>query len=599
MTNARHPDFVQPLSPSPGIYFDRLGKLSIVKGELNVVSYVEVSYLKPHLVNLKEILGTLRFVCQQSENNQCDFILSPLTVRYNAVKQEYDSMSHLISNRNKREAWFGAVGTVFKHVFGTLDEDDALKYDYALESVQKDEKKLAQLMKENILVTTSALNSFNKSINILKANENSLNSVINQLLNHTNNITKITSMLTLETKINSIFSNLESSLLTLSFQLEDLTNAILLSSQNILHPSIVTPAQLYRELANNDRHLPADSLIPLSLSLNNIHLILSISTVSCYYYKDKLVFVLHVPLVTSEEFNLYHSIALPTPHDVEKLNTFSLVVPSNPFIAISKDKTCYCNMNSLNECKTLASEFYLCHISKVLLSSGISTCESELLTKTIGALPTQCHTKTIFGELDVWNPLKNNQWIYVQSRSSKITIDCVTEVRELVVSGSGLLTIPERCTVYTKNARLISSNSAINLTIPIPSLDFSIVNDSCCKLEYKSYDAQYIQSHTLLQNLDLNDLTINNPKEKLLSELDKIIEGQPLIVKYGTYYLSFISIVLIIILCFVIFKLYKRISKSKSKLIVSFVKATPSADDVAAVQHEDSPTPVPRLREVV
>ncbi|VVC90597.1 unnamed protein product, partial [Leptidea sinapis] len=63
-------------------------------------------------------------------------------VRYEDIKREYNSISHLISSRNKRSAWFNAIGTAFRHIFGTLDEDDAIKYDQAIEYVQTDEKTL-------------------------------------------------------------------------------------------------------------------------------------------------------------------------------------------------------------------------------------------------------------------------------------------------------------------------------------------------------------------------------------------------------------------------------------------------------------------------
>lgn len=238
--------------------------------------------MDPHLTNLNEILSIVRTTCQKSSNLQCENVLSPLTVRYNDIKREFDSISHLISKRTKRSAWFGGIGTVFKHIFGTLDEDDALKYDSAIESFQNHEKKLAELMKENILVTTSTLESYKRTINNLKNNEDSLKNALSQLILQMNNITEVSKTLISETKVYSILASLESSLLTLSFQLEDLTNAIMLSSQNILHPNILSPAQLYKELVDNDRYLPRDTGIPITLSLDNIHLILSISDVACY-----------------------------------------------------------------------------------------------------------------------------------------------------------------------------------------------------------------------------------------------------------------------------------------------------------------------------
>ncbi|CAG9138706.1 unnamed protein product, partial [Plutella xylostella] len=594
-----HPDFVQPLSSSPGIYFDRIGKLNVINGQLDIVSYVDILHINPHLNNLNQILLTTKLLCKQANNNQCDSILSPLTVRYNDIKREYNSISHLISNRQKRSAWFGAVGTAFKHIFGTLDEDDALKYSSAIDTIQKDNKKLAELMKQNILVTTSTLESFKKSINQLDNNQNQISIALNQLLNHTNNITKISNILILENKVNSILTNLESSLLTLSFQLEDLTNAITLCSQNILHPFILSPGELYRELVNNGRHLPADTRIPLSLRLENIHVIMSLSKVVCYYYNDKLVFVLQIPLVMNDEFNLYHNLALPIPHNALKPNLFSLILPSYSYTAISKDKLSFCNLDSLDKCRSVNSEFFLCQIPTVLSTNGHPTCESELLTKTISALPVQCQTKTIFGELDIWKPLVNNQWIYVQSQSSKISVDCgVSEIRELKVFGTGVLHTPEMCTVYTKSTRLISTNNVLNISIPIPTFDFSIINDSCCKLDTKSNSLENSASPISLQGIDLDEFTLNNINGKFISDLNKIIEEKPLLTKYGTHYLTLTFLISLIVLGYVIFKLSKLVHRFKSNFHVSFSKPTP-ADDVVSTTQSVTPIPEPRYREVV
>lgn len=456
-------------------------------------------------------------------------------------------------------------------------------------------------MKENILITTSTLESYKQTINKLKNYEDSLKGALSQLVLQINNITQTSTILISETEIHSLLASLEGSLLTLSFQLEDLTNAIIISSQNILHPNILSPSQLYKELVDNDRYLPGNTEIPVTLSLDNIHLILSISKVACYYYKNKLVFVLQIPLASNDDFNLYHNLALPIPHGSSNPNMFSLILPSNSYIAISKDKLSFCNLDNLDKCKTISSEFFLCEIPMVLLTNGNPTCESELLTKTISAIPAQCDTKTFVGELDIWKPLVNNQWIFVQSHSSKVSIDCEnSELREIIVSGTGILQTPKRCTVYTKSARLISSKDEINIDIPSPNLDFSIINDSCCNIATKTILDNNIPP-ILLQNIDLDDLTLSKRNDKMLSDLNQIVSEKPFIVKYATHYSVLTLCILIIIGSFIVFKLCKLIYKHKYKLCIS--KTTTHTDDAIDDVNNDEPDNIsmspPGLREIV
>ncbi|VVC95660.1 unnamed protein product [Leptidea sinapis] len=131
----------------------------------------------------------MKETCKQFYYHSCENTLSSLLVRYEDIKREYNSISHVISSRNKRSAWFGAIGTAFRHIFGTLDKNDAIKYDQAIESVQTDEKTLAKLVKENILVTTTTLSSFKETIKHLESNQKALDENIYKLFSKYNNVT--------------------------------------------------------------------------------------------------------------------------------------------------------------------------------------------------------------------------------------------------------------------------------------------------------------------------------------------------------------------------------------------------------------------------
>ncbi|KOB77231.1 Uncharacterized protein OBRU01_04446 [Operophtera brumata] len=203
----------------------------------------------------------------------------------------------------------------------------------------------------------------------------------------------------------------KTSILTLSFQLEDVTNAILFSSQNILHPAIMTSSQLYRELANNYRHLSRDLQLPIALDMNNIHYL--------------LMFVLQVPLVGIKEYTLFHNIALPTPYDCNEPYKFTLIIPGNKYIAMTKDKLQHCTFDDMKECKVVSPGNFICDVTNVYTTDAMPSCESELLSKVIREVPKQCDVKFVYGKLDIWKPLANNKWIFVQSEPNKVSIDCL------------------------------------------------------------------------------------------------------------------------------------------------------------------------------
>ncbi|KOB63593.1 Uncharacterized protein OBRU01_22231 [Operophtera brumata] len=427
-------------------------------------------------------------------------------------------------------------------------------------------------MKDNILVTTSIITSYNKTLNKIKINEVNLNEAIDKLSHKLQNISELTNGLHVLSNINEILDSLETSILTLSFQLEDVTNAILFSSQNILHPAVITPQQLYRELADNYRHLPNYLELPIILDINTIHHILSVSKLICYYVDYKIIFVLQVPLVGIREYMLFHNIALPTPYNVKEPNKFSLIIPSSKYIAMTKDKSHYCNLDDLSNCKTVKPGNFICDITSVYVADSKPTCESELLTKVISEIPKQCETKFIFGELDIWKPLINNKWIFIQSKPNKISIDCAnSKIYETTILATGILNIPNNCIGYCKSTTLFPRNNVLNITSPVNNIpDFNLINDSCCNI-IKFNNLIDDVSPIKLQNVDLDEFNSRNKivLKSLLENLEKI-ENSPHIIKYGTHYSSLIILILAVIMMYLGYLIFKYFCKPGNNRISNF-----------------------------
>lgn len=519
---------------------------------------MDISHFGPHIQNIENALENTKYLCNQTRiveiDAECQNMLQPLVARFQDMSREFASISHLLDNRTKRSAWIGGMGTILKQVFGSLDENDGLRYDEAIESLQNNEKQLASLLKENILVTTSAITSFNSTLRKIKDNEANLKEAIDKLSLSVINISDITNGLKLLANINEIFDILETSILTLSFQLEDVINAILFSSKNILHPSIITPSQLHQELVDNYRYLPSDLELPTSLDINSVHLILDISKLVCYYFNYKIIFVLQVPLVNTREYILFHNIALPTPYKPEEPNSFGLILPDNRYIAMTKDKSYYSVFDNLEICKSVSPGDFICDIENVYSTDAKPTCESELLAKVINEKPIQCETKILLGTLDIWKPIINNRWIFIQSEPTKISIDCVnSKLYETNILGAGILSIPKGCIGYCKSTTLIPKfTSFINITSPINNIpDFNLINDTCCNL-VKLENVKDDVSPVYLKNIDLDDFNSANAikLKSLLSNLNNLEDQQfPHIIKYGTHYS--ISIILILVLIFI------------------------------------------------
>lgn len=593
------PEYVQQIKSSPGLYFDYLGGLKIKNGQLDVLIPLDITHLKPHIANVDSVLNTARTLCKQTgavEPSGCFSVLEPLTFLYHDMNREFMSISHLLDNRRRRSAWISGIGTMFKQIFGTLDEDDGIRYSNAIEEVQNDQKKLATLMKENILVTTSIISSYNKTINKIRINEANLNRAINELSSNLRNISIETDELLLKFHETDFLNKLEMSIIVLSFHIEDIVNAVLFSRQNILHPSIVNPQQLHQELVTSHRHLPENVKLPIVLDLSSIHYILNISKTICYFINNKIIFVLQIPLVSDKNFMLFHNIALPTPHNQSNPNSFSLVLPDSKYIAMTKDKLHYCNLNSLESCKTTIGNNFVCDVNNVYATDAKPSCATELMSKVISEIPVQCNTKFIHGKVDIWKPINNNKWLFVQTDPNKISIDCVnSKLYENSILGTGVITIPSGCTGFCKSTILLSRYITVNLTSPVKSPDFNLLNDTCCNLDKFTKVSKNVPQIELL-NIDLDELKMENNILKESKDLDVIL-NKPHIIQYGTHYSTLIIIITIVLIICIFYKILKCRSYGNLRNLHSIWKNRSSPTEIDIDRQDiDSDIPIPTLR---
>ncbi|XP_039763987.1 uncharacterized protein LOC120636532 [Pararge aegeria] len=517
--------YVEPITKSPGILFDPVGTLKLINDQFHIVIPMDVSPYKVYIENIHETFNLVRFQCRENsglDNIKYQNILQPLDSLFKDILRDFDSISHIISNGiSKRSAWFAGVGVVFKHIFGTMNEDDAKHYNEAIKTLYDNDKIITNSVKKSIIVSQIAMSNMNQSLQEMNLNQAKLSDAIDRMSIAVNNVSQAIQLDNFKTNLNSILNILQSSLLTLSFKVEDILNSILFVKANILHPSVLTPNQLYREILTNLKVVPKYRDFPISLDLSNIHVLLNIADLVCYYLDNKLVFVVKIPLVNALDYNLYKSIPLPTSHIAEDANSFAMIIPSSEFIALSKDKSSFTFLKDTSLCKNVITmKTFLCDMTDIYIVAGSPSCEIELITKAVTKLPQTCQYRIVYGDLDIWHKLHNEKWVFVQSKPAKLSIECINnKITELIISGTGVLTIPLDCIAYHKNSRFVSKLST-SINVPIVKPTFNILNDSCCTLDrLKAVNLPSIK----IQNVNLENLkTLDLVSDQVVKDLDSI-----------------------------------------------------------------------------
>ncbi|XP_049868649.1 uncharacterized protein LOC126368625 [Pectinophora gossypiella] len=416
-------------------------------------------------------------------------------------------------------------------------------------------------MKENIHVVKSSITSFNSTISKLNQNELKLNSQIDKLNEILSSTVRSNNNLIYTSRLNIFINIIEGSLLTISNFLDSIINAILFAKVNVLHPSILSPTNLFNELSKRSSSVDNKLDFPVPLNLDNIHTLMDVSKLISYYYNNKIIFIIQIPLISPIKYVVYKTIPLPTPHEKTNPNTFALITPTKSYIALTDDRSHYSLLDNMQQCSVLNNEYSICPLENIFSSVTNPCCETKLLTEVTLSLPDECNSKMLYGLIDIWQKLKNNRWIFVQSKTSKLTLKCNNEMKDYSISGTGILTLEENCIGFSKTIRLEPStvtNIAINNYF---NIDFDIIQDDCCKKDNVNKSIPLLSPLTL-SNIDLDSL---KHSYKQLDDLERDIhriKNESHFTKYAHYYSSFSIFCICLIFFYFGYKLYNYCYKN-------------------------------------
>lgn len=566
-------DYVSSIRSSPGLYFDKQLDVKFTNNDWNIVTYVDINHIKPSLDKIEFLFEKVNLFCTSLTSskiqNDCANSLSALKNQHLNNVNKFSSISYLLqderSNKRSKRALIDLGGSLLKTFFGTLDSEDAVKFSKAINDVQSDEKQLAHLMKDNIHVIKSTISSFNNSIS--KVNENEKHLMENMKIIHgiMENISNSNDKLEIKSQIISLLNSLESIILTLSFDIDDVNNAILFAKLNILHPTVLNPHQLYSELDKHRNSLPKHYELPVSLTLQNVHELIDISKLVCYYHFSKVIIVVKIPLVLPQVYNLFNVIPLPIPYDVSKPDTFVLTAPTSSYVAITADHMFYSLIADVDKCKVISEKCYVCVLVNVYSTIANPICETIILSEAVNKLPDICSTRLIYGSIDIFHRISGNRWIFVQSEPGKCHISCNNQPDSLdvILFGTGILTLPKNCKAFYKTLQFTPTNEIPTVNTTNKISDFNIVLDDCCeKSKLNRTFAKLPFSKLDNTKHDLDSLVHASIKlgsfEKDLEKLENPSHFET----YGVHYMSLSYIVTIVLFLYLLYKARRLLGKS-------------------------------------
>ncbi|XP_048515945.1 uncharacterized protein LOC125502194 [Athalia rosae] len=245
--------------------------------------------------------------------------------------------------------------------------------------------------------------------------------------------------------------------------LTNLVDAILFAKEGIVHPKILTPEQIMSSI-QHVQSLEPRLIFPTPLKTIYAEDLVRLSKVEIAFSEPNLIYVIAIPLLNDETFNLFHLLPVPVKQNYDNTSDkFAYIIPNHEYIAISLDRSTYFELSeqSLQRCKK-SQNHYICNRHQPLFhSANHRSCEIDLFLENSIHDLSKCNVRLNAFDGSYWTDLISpNTWIYSVSAPETVHIVCPkNNVIRLELINSGTLTLNNQCTGHSKTVTLTTSNA--------------------------------------------------------------------------------------------------------------------------------------------
>lgn len=291
-----------------------------------------------------------------------------------------------------------------------------------------------------------------------------------------------------------------------------------------------------------------------------------------YNINQKIIFKISIPLVSTNNYDLYNLIPLP----VHSTNRYISIHPKQRYLAYSTTKIHYTLLHDLTDCKLIIEYEFLCSQNHIIyLTHSIPICEIELLTSS--SIPKSCIVQETHQSLNLWQKLSSiNSWLFVLSSPTILTLSCNDKTSDIKLSNTGILELPAGCKGYSSNLILTTEDTKLsNFYSIIPPID--IIHDNCCD-EIKLNDSIHIPLLSPIHFSDkgLEDLRlISNRINTFSKNIDDLLD-QSHVKRYTNTYDYILYVIYFVIFFIILLKLSKPCRRAMLRNRIETVEPLPS-----------------------
>lgn len=504
--------------------------LQIYRTTWRLITHVNLIKFTSHLRTLRKNWAGLKWTCK-SLGPEC--IIEPqlkqLSQQIGAINETQRHIRELLVEKNilDKRAVLGFIGQISKILFGTLDEDDADKYDNWIETLGNRTSDTLTLVANQTQIVKSELEKTRLSHRLLADKVARINESLVRITNKVEDTIKAI-------QHNEILATLTATLGTqvteYAEDTETLINAILFAKRGQLHPSILKAEKIIAAAKEINSHYKGIEF-PISLESTHIEELLKLSDLTAYIHNNKVVFTLTVPMTELTIYEVYKHVTLPAKLGNSSAQWVAFIIPKQPYTAVSErvDKYFKLNDKELAHCMK-GNRGIICRAIRPIHNvQGNTDCEVRMITDPRFNGSGVCDVRVKAMPSTYWERIEDsNSWLFSVGNEDEIHINCAgQETQSQIISGTGKLTLSSDCEVRSRSVTLtpfreITSTMGISF-LERPTLDvLSLLQGAMAKISKENISD--ILGETLSSITPSQDMTDTNGIERDSSGLQFIID---------------------------------------------------------------------------
>lgn len=548
---------VEKLKNTPGIYYEEIGALRLVKGIWKTAIHMDLDQIKEKEEPLRTVLIILKKKCKETSNDMlCSTITNNLEPMMEKLHGKIEAIYDFVGKSDKRmkRGLINGLGTVIKSITGNLDQEDAEKIDEKINGIIGKQITDEETLKENLQILQSSISIYNKTINEVGSDINSLEFAIKKVQTEfSNKLSEIGQKQVLDGNINTISTVIES----FTEELDQLANFLMQARKGLINPTVISPQQLTNYLTIATPYIPRGLNFATEIKRSEITNLLKSAEITTYTSRARVVLVIKFPLI--ESILLKVNKVYPLPVRMSE-NKFQFIETNTRLIIINGSTRNYLILTEeeLNKSKKVDSVYYYKPKQAIQTVTRNTPCEIKLYLEE-SPEESSCTQRIVKLEKTIIIALEQEgRWLFTAPKIEKIRVECEKEnTLYTTIYDNGILALDGKCSVTSADYQLLTLNEMTQNEFIRFSPSYNLTN-TLGKFDSNHPAFNYSIPHKMI----LNPLEINKLGERIdilktkLNEQPKNWVPQYHII--GSYSLSSILFLIIIIICTISYIIYKK-----------------------------------------